>query len=104
MKCCSDRLRLICFSTGGKIADKPFITKPRMPASQTDLDGFRHLMALKMSTSKTKGNDNKSLNMKLVWKTPVLLVSLMCFIILYAEPIKCHICYVEWHINMGGIM
>jgi hypothetical protein len=57
-KHCWERLRLkICFRTGTNILAQPLITKPGMVSRPTDLDGFRRLMALKMSESETGGKE-----------------------------------------------
>lgn len=63
-KCCRYRPRLICFGSGAKITEKPFIIKIGMSSSLMDVVNFRSLIAFKMSTSKTKDNNYKSSNMK----------------------------------------
>jgi hypothetical protein len=60
-KYCCVRLKLkICLRIGLKISEQPFMIKPGISSSPTDLKGFSLLMALQTSASEIGARDTDS--------------------------------------------
>jgi hypothetical protein len=50
----------ICLRIGIKIPEQPFIIKPGISSSPTDVDGFSLFMALQTSSSEIRASDRNS--------------------------------------------